>query len=163
MGKGATINTPSMVCVEDYLDALKWTESEGGLSGLIKRSEANFSHIDSFVAKNDWASFLAKDEKTRSTTSVCLSLDLEADKLKNSLLFLRRRTWHSISGSTVTHPQAFASGAALPLRNPMSRSLPLGLNGRTTRWPKSGKDQGRTRSRSISLPCGAIRTCYTSR
>merc|ERR1711998_825279 len=88
MGKGATINTPSMVCVEDYLDALKWTESEGGLSGLIKRSEANFSHIDSVVAKNDWASFLAKDEKTRSTTSVCLSLDLEADKLKKLVALL---------------------------------------------------------------------------
>lgn len=72
--KGETINTPSMLCVEDQLDALKWAKSIGGLSALIKRSEANLASIAKFVRENDWIDFLAEDEKTRSCTSICLKI-----------------------------------------------------------------------------------------
>ena len=72
--KGETINTPSMLCVEDALDGLKWSESVGGLKGLVNRSEANLKAIADWVAKSDWAAFLAEDEKTRSCTSICLKI-----------------------------------------------------------------------------------------
>ena len=80
--KGATINTPSMLCVADYLDALSWVESIGGTPALIARSKKNLSVIENFVAANDWINFLAEDENLRSNTSVCLTVDLPADKLK---------------------------------------------------------------------------------
>ncbi|ABV95050.1 phosphoserine aminotransferase [Dinoroseobacter shibae DFL 12 = DSM 16493] len=70
--RGETINTPSMLCVEDYLFALDWAKSVGGLPGLIARAEANTAAIAAFVAANDWIDFLAADPATRSTTSVCL-------------------------------------------------------------------------------------------
>ncbi|MEM7296105.1 MAG: phosphoserine transaminase [Pseudomonadota bacterium] len=69
---GATINTPSMLCVEDYLFALDWAESVGGLKGLIARSEANAQAVWEFCAARDWIDNLAEDPETRSTTSVCL-------------------------------------------------------------------------------------------
>jgi phosphoserine aminotransferase len=71
---GETINTPSMLCVEDALDGLVWAESVGGLQGLIARSEANLAAIAAWVEESDWASFLAVDEATRSSTSICLSI-----------------------------------------------------------------------------------------
>lgn len=71
---GATINTPSMLCVEDYLDALNWGKSLGGLSGLHARADANFAVIDTFVGKTEWIDFLAKVPETRSNTSVCLTI-----------------------------------------------------------------------------------------
>jgi phosphoserine aminotransferase len=70
--KGETINTPSMLCVEDYLNALKWAKSVGGLQGLIARADANAQAVADFVAANDWVDFLAVDPATRSNTSVCL-------------------------------------------------------------------------------------------
>ncbi|MFN4171597.1 MAG: phosphoserine transaminase [Pseudorhodobacter sp.] len=70
--KGETINTPSMLCVEDYLVALKWAQSIGGLSGLIARSEANARAIADFIADKDWIANLAVDPATASCTSVCL-------------------------------------------------------------------------------------------
>jgi len=79
--KGETINTPSMLCVADYLDALQWVDSLGGVKATIARSEANLEVIADFVAANDWISFLAKDPATRSNTSVCLSVVLPADKV----------------------------------------------------------------------------------
>lgn len=79
--KGETINTPSMLCVADYLDALQWVDSLGGVKATIARSEANLKVITDFVVANDWISFLAKDPATRSNTSVCLSVALPADKV----------------------------------------------------------------------------------
>ena len=70
--KGETINTPSMLCVEDYLLALDCAEAEGGLKGLIARADANFAEISKFVEMTPWIDFLATDPATRSTTSVCL-------------------------------------------------------------------------------------------
>lgn len=70
--KGETINTPSMLCVEDYLQALDWAKSIGGLPGLIARADANTAAINAFVESHNWINFLASDPATRSNTSVCL-------------------------------------------------------------------------------------------
>jgi len=72
--KGETINTPSMLCVEDYVDALSWAKRVGGLDGLIARADANFAAIDRFVQTCGWLGHLAVDPATRSNTSVCLSI-----------------------------------------------------------------------------------------
>ena len=72
--KGETINTPSMLCVEDYLDALNWSDSIGGLKSLISRADGNASVIAEWVARTPWVDFLAEDVKTRSNTSVCLKV-----------------------------------------------------------------------------------------
>ncbi|MSP94092.1 MAG: phosphoserine transaminase [Alphaproteobacteria bacterium] len=72
--EGATINTPSMLAVEDYLDALKWAENIGGLTKLIARADANLAALAAWVKKTEWVDFLATDEKTRSNTSVCLKI-----------------------------------------------------------------------------------------
>jgi phosphoserine aminotransferase len=72
--EGETINTPSMLCVEDYLDALAWGKSVGGLKGLIARSDANTKVIADWVARTPWIDFLAKDPAIRSNTSVCLKV-----------------------------------------------------------------------------------------
>lgn len=71
---GATINTPSMLCVEDYLDALNWAEGLGGYKGLCAKSKANFKVLKDWVEASDWASFLAVEPDTVSHTSVCLSI-----------------------------------------------------------------------------------------
>ena len=70
---GDVINTPSMICVEDYLDALDWA-GKIGLPGLIKKSQANLKVVADWVAKTDWIEFLADDPNVRSNTSVCLSV-----------------------------------------------------------------------------------------
>jgi phosphoserine aminotransferase len=71
---GSTINTPSMLCLEDYLDALDWVESVGGLQGTIARSDANAAVLSSWVERTAWADFLARVPETRSNTSVCLKI-----------------------------------------------------------------------------------------
>ena len=71
---GETINTPSMLCVEDYLDALQWAQSIGGLQGLMARANKNFAVLNDFVEKSDWLANLAIVPETRSNTSVCLSI-----------------------------------------------------------------------------------------
>ena len=72
--QGETINTPSMLCVEDALDGLKWAESIGGLPALIARSKANLKAIEDWVAQSSWAAFLAEDKASRSSTSICLKI-----------------------------------------------------------------------------------------
>ena len=71
---GETINTPSMLCVEDYLDALHWAKSIGGLDGLVGRADSNFAVLDAFVAKTPWIANLAAKPENRSNTSVCLTI-----------------------------------------------------------------------------------------
>jgi phosphoserine aminotransferase len=70
--KGETINTPSMLCVEDAIDGLKWAEGIGGLRALVRRSEANLAAVARWVEKSSWARFLAADPAARSCTSICL-------------------------------------------------------------------------------------------
>ena len=72
--KGETINTPSMIAVEDALDGLSWAESVGGLPALIARSKANLAAVEAWVARTDWADFLVADPAIRSSTSICLKL-----------------------------------------------------------------------------------------
>ena len=72
--EGSTINTPSMLCVEDALDGLRWAESVGGLPGLIGRAESNLAAVQSWVENTDWVDFLANDPATRSCTSICLKI-----------------------------------------------------------------------------------------
>jgi phosphoserine aminotransferase len=86
--KGSTINTPSMLCVADYLDALQWVQGIGGIEAAISRSEHNLAVIDHFVKQHDWIHFLASDKNQRSNTSVCLTLDLDADKVKSMVQLL---------------------------------------------------------------------------
>lgn len=96
--EGATINTISMLCIEDALDSLNWAERIGGLPELIKRSNANLDAISKWVKKTDWIDFLAEDPKTISNTSICLkitadwyqllSADEQATKAKQLLQLL---------------------------------------------------------------------------
>lgn len=73
---GSTINTPSMLANEDYLDALRWADSVGGLAGLMERSRANLRLFEEFVSTHPWLHFLASSPEVRSNTSVCFTLDL---------------------------------------------------------------------------------------
>jgi phosphoserine aminotransferase len=72
--QGATINTPSMLAVEDALDALQWAEEIGGLPALIGRSEENLACVTEWVERTAWVDFLAQDPRTRSCTSICLQI-----------------------------------------------------------------------------------------
>ena len=72
--EGSTINTPSMLCVEDALDGLAWAEKQGGVPALVKRSEANLAAIAAWVERTPWVDFLARDPQTRSCTSICLQV-----------------------------------------------------------------------------------------
>lgn len=72
--EGATINTPSMLCVEDAIDALKWADSIGGLTEMQRRADANLAILADWVAKTPWVEFLAEDAAARSNTSVCLKV-----------------------------------------------------------------------------------------
>jgi phosphoserine aminotransferase len=71
---GETINTPSMLALEDYVDALKWAKAAGGLDGLVRRSDANLKAFEDWVARTPWIEFLAADPASRSNTSVCFSI-----------------------------------------------------------------------------------------
>jgi phosphoserine aminotransferase len=91
--KGETINTPSMLCVEDYLDALGWAKSVGGLDGLVARADANTGVIADWVAKTTWIDFLATEPTTRSNTSVCLSFtdpDIAARPVEEQAAFAKK-------------------------------------------------------------------------
>jgi len=72
--KGDTINTPSLLCVEDAIDGLRWGEGVGGLTALMARSEGNLAVLEKFVAERPWIAFLANDKAVRSNTSVCLNI-----------------------------------------------------------------------------------------
>src|SRR5205807_10121604 len=72
--EGETINTPSMLCVEDWLDTLNWAKSVGGLKGLMARADANAQVLTDWAAKTPWVDFLAKDPAIRSNTSVCMKV-----------------------------------------------------------------------------------------
>ncbi len=86
--EGATINTPSMLAVADYLDALNWIDSIGGTAEAIKRSQQNLAVVQQFVADNDWIHFLAQTEETLSNTSICLTLDASAEQVKKMVKLL---------------------------------------------------------------------------
>ncbi|MCK5296620.1 MAG: phosphoserine transaminase, partial [Alphaproteobacteria bacterium] len=72
--EGSPINTPSMLCVEDVIDALKWAENLGGKEGLLSRTKANLKAFENWVEKTEWIEFLAETKETRSSTSICFSI-----------------------------------------------------------------------------------------
>ncbi|HEX2803338.1 MAG TPA: phosphoserine transaminase [Sphingomicrobium sp.] len=82
--RGETINTPSMLCVEDWLMALDWAENIGGLGALIARADANSAALDRWVRSADWIEHLAADERIRSNTSVCLQFADRSDEEANT-------------------------------------------------------------------------------
>jgi phosphoserine aminotransferase len=86
--KGATINTPSMLCVEDYLDALSWIENIGGLSSAIAKSEENLQVFTDYVAKTPWIEFLAQNPEICSNTSVCFQLKADDAQIKTMIKLL---------------------------------------------------------------------------
>jgi phosphoserine aminotransferase len=98
--EGETINTPSMLCVEDYLDTLQWGKSVGGLKGLMARADANAKVLADWKAKTPWIDFLAKDPAVRSNTSVCmkvidpaitsLTLDAQSDFAKKLVALVEK-------------------------------------------------------------------------
>ncbi len=88
MFEGETINTPSMLCVEDYILALEWAKTVGGMAGLQKRANANAAVIDAWISKTAYAHHLAKVANTRSNTSVCLTLDGSEDVPKKMVKML---------------------------------------------------------------------------
>jgi phosphoserine aminotransferase len=85
---GSTINTPSMIANEDYLDALAWAKSIGGLPALIKRSEDNLATFEAFVATHPWIHFLAAKKEQRSNTSVCFTVDATPEQVKKMVKLL---------------------------------------------------------------------------
>ncbi len=87
---GATINTPSMLCVADYLDALDWVQGLGGVSAMTAKSLDNLAVIEAFVDAHEWIHFLAEDVSIRSNTSVCLTLDLSEGQIKQMTTLLDR-------------------------------------------------------------------------
>jgi len=86
--RGETINTPSMLCVADYLDALAWIDTIGGISAAIARSEANLAIVEEFVNRTPWLNFLAQDPTSVSNTSVCLSVDANPEQVKKIVKLL---------------------------------------------------------------------------
>lgn len=86
--QGETINTPSMLCVADYLDALDWVKNIGGVQATIRKSEENLAVLKEFVAANTWIKFLAEDESILSNTSVCLTLEANEEQVKSMIKLL---------------------------------------------------------------------------
>ena len=121
--EGETINTPSMLCVEDYLDALNWAKSVGGLKALIARADANTKVLADWKAKTPWIDFLAKDPAIRSNTSVCMKVVDPAItaltrgravgfRQEAGRAWWRRRAPATTSRTIATRRRACASGAA---------------------------------------------------
>ncbi|MGN6058303.1 MAG: phosphoserine transaminase [Sphingomicrobium sp.] len=97
--RGETINTPSMLCVEDWLLCLDWAESIGGLKALVARAAANSAALDEWVRKADWIEHLAKDPAIRSNTSVCLQFADRSDEDAN-------RAWQKAIGQLLEREDA---------------------------------------------------------
>ena len=141
--EGETINTPSMLCVEDVLDGLKWATSVGGLAGLITRSQANLKAIEDWVAKSDWAAFLAEDKAIRSSTSICLkitdpaylalSADDQAKHAKSMVSMLEKEGAAYESGRIGMRRQEFECGVAQRWIPPTLSFCCRGSTGRTAK------------------------------
>ena len=149
--EGSTINTPSMLCLEDYLDALAWVESVGGVEGTIARSDANAAVVADWVARTAWVDFLARVPETRSNTSPCLKIvDPEVAALparharcvsrRGSRRCSTRRTSPRTSVPIAMRLRACASGPGPRSRRATSRRCCRGSIGpspkRSGRWPR---------------------------
>jgi phosphoserine aminotransferase len=123
MFEGSTINTPSMLCVEDYLDALDWAERVGGGPELRRRTLANFAALSAWVERTPWIDFLAANPDHRSETSVCLRFTNPSDAglVKPMVARLAAEGAASTSAATATRLRVSGSGAAPPSRLPTFR------------------------------------------
>lgn len=101
--EGSVINTISMLCIEDYLDALNWAKSVGGLKSLVNLTKNNFSVVNNFVNNYEWIDFLADNPLIRSTTSVCLKLNLSEQEIKNLTNILSQK---EVAYDINSYPQA---------------------------------------------------------
>ena len=129
--EGSTINTPSMLCLEDYLDALAFAESVGGLDGMIARADANAGVIADWVGRTPWVDFLAVRPATRSNTSVCLKIvdpavlalpeAARADFARRLAALLDAENVAKDIGAYRTRRRACASGPAARWRRATSR------------------------------------------
>lgn len=130
--KGETINTPSMLAVEDAIFALEWGKGLGGAAALVKRSDANAAALNKIVEERDWLGHLAADPAIRSTTSVCLTVEGADEAVIKKMASLLEAegapmTWRA----TATRPRACASGAGRRSRAPISRRSVPGSTGPT--------------------------------
>ncbi len=136
---GETINTPSMLCVEDYIDALKWAKSLGGLKALMARADANAAVLNAFTDNSTWLANLAVDPATRSNTSVCLTIvdpavkaldaDAQAPLPRASSRRSKRPVWPMTSVPIAMRPPAFASGPVRRSTRPTSKPFCPGSTG----------------------------------
>lgn len=138
--EGATINTPSMLALEDYLDALNWAREVGGLKGLIARSDANAAAIADWVEATDWVDHLAASADIRSTTSVCLKIvdpwfaslneAAQRDVQKQIVALLEAEKAGYDIGAYRDAPRACGCGRAQPLKPQIYRRSFPGWTGR---------------------------------
>ena len=127
---GETINTPSMLAVEDAIFALEWARSVGGPTGLKARTVANAAALDRIVSARNWLGHLAQDPASRSKTSVCLTVDgADHDFIKRFAKLLEAEGRHMTSPATATHRRASASGAARPSIPPILKHPDRGSTG----------------------------------
>ena len=137
--QGETINTPSMLCLEDYLDTLGWAERIGGLDALHARVAANAATLFAWVERTPWIDFLAADPGTRSTTSVCLRIvdpavarlpvEGQAAFARDLASLLEARASPSTSAPTAMRLRVCGSGAGPRSKRRISRSLRNGSIG----------------------------------
>lgn len=135
---GETINTPSMLCVEEYLDALNWAKSIGGLDGLVERADKNFAVLDAFVERTPWIANLATVPATRSNTSVCLTIvdpeitalanDVQADFAKNLVAVLEKEGVAYDIGAYRDAPSGLRIWAGATIRSADLEALTLWLD-----------------------------------
>ena len=149
--EGETINTPSMLCVEDYLDALNWAKSIGGLKALMARADANAKVIADWVARTPWIDFLARGSgdplqhlgvpQDRRSGGHGARADAQAQFVKGWRRCSRRRASPTTSPPTATRRRACASGAAPPSRRSRRRGADavarLGLRQTKDALPKA--------------------------
>ena len=121
--EGSTINTPSMICVEDAIDSLKWVEKIGGLKALLERSEKSLNYISKWVETNDWIEFLCQDVDKRSNTSITFQIsekwfkDLQIEKQKEIMkkivtLLAKEKVANDINGYAKAPPSFRIWGGA---------------------------------------------------
>ena len=133
---GMTINTPSMLCVEDCLDALAWARSIGGLAGMQQRADANFAVLADWAERTDWVDFFATDPATRSNTSVCLKVvapDIVARDLDEQGAFVRAIV-ATLDAEGVAYDTAFHRDAPPHLRIWTGATIEASDLARLTAW-----------------------------
>ncbi len=133
--EGSTINTPSMICVEDVLDALKWVESIGGSNEIVKISDENLKIVDEWVNKSEWAKFMCQDRDSRSATSITLSIkdewfnkfeeEEQRETVKKIVSMLNKEgVANDINGYAKAPPSLRIWGGATVQNNDMKALLP---------------------------------------